>query len=301
MEIKVTTYLEHEKYIKLFRDGDINLLVVTGPAGTQKTTLAKKIIKDNAVTITTHTTPFGLYRQLYHHRNENLILDDVDHIHKDKQMVRLLKALTDSTEVRIMGWHTAAAVFGEDAENNDDDNDTLPTQFETKSRCLIISNDWEALNAHVRALNDRGIVVHFHPSNIEIHKRVKEWFADQEVYHFIEQNLGFIKHLSMRNYVEAAKMKNAKKVKIDWKQALFNHWKVDDKLAAVARLLRDGKQTQNERINRFYRMTGGSRATYFRKVEEVRGIVGNDETLRLGADGQKVSKSHGSGNGAQHH
>jgi DNA transposition AAA+ family ATPase len=83
MEVTITTYSELEKYFKLFRCGEgvekINLLVVTSPAGTQKTTLAKKIIKDNAITISTHTTPFGVYRQLYLHRNEDLILDDVDH------------------------------------------------------------------------------------------------------------------------------------------------------------------------------------------------------------------------------
>ena len=281
MEVTITTYSELEKYFKLFRCGEgvekINLLVVTSPAGTQKTTLAKKIIKDNAITISTHTTPFGVYRQLYLHRNEDLILDDVDHIHRDKQMVRLLKALTDSVKVRVICWHTKAAKTSLD----DDAGDDVPTKFETTSRCLILSNEWETLNAHVDALNSRGIVVHFHPTNLEIHRRVKKWFEDDEVYNFIGNNLSFIKRLSMRDYIEASKMRTAKHVKIDWKRALFDHWKVDDKTVAVAMLLEDGQLSQKQRIERFHRITGGSRATYFRKLEEVRGILANHETLRL--------------------
>ena len=174
--------------------------------------------------------------------------------------------------------------------------DDLPTEFETKSRCLIISNEWQELNAHVHALNDRGIVIHFDPTNFEIHRRVREWFDDDEVYEFIGKYLAFIRHLSMRDYVEASKVKNAKKVKIDWKQALHNHWKLDEKIVAVVNLLEDKNLSQNERVERFCRITGGSRATFFRTLQEVKRIMGNNETLTL-ATPEKVSKSQGSGNG----
>jgi hypothetical protein len=52
---------------------------------------------------------------------------------------------------------------------------------------ILIANEWRTVNPNVRALEDRAIVLHFDPSNAEVHRKVGEWFHDPEVFGFIAQ------------------------------------------------------------------------------------------------------------------
>ena len=65
----------------------------------------------------------------------------------------------------------------------------IPRASETGSRVAIIANEWRTLNVNVSAIEDRGHVVRFAPSALEIHTRTAQWFWDQEVYDFIGQYL----------------------------------------------------------------------------------------------------------------
>ena len=46
-----------------------------------------------------------------------------------------------------------------------------PGEFTTKSRVVIISNDWKTLNRNVAALQDRGHVLLFQPGAAEVHRK----------------------------------------------------------------------------------------------------------------------------------
>jgi len=51
----------------------------------------------------------------------------------------------------------------------------VPTSFTpTTSNVILIANEWRTMNANVRALEDRAIILHFNPSNAEVHRRVGE-------------------------------------------------------------------------------------------------------------------------------
>jgi hypothetical protein len=54
---------------------------------------------------------FGLYGQLWQHRNQPVVLDDVDGLCASRDAVRLLKCLTQSEPVKSVSWYTDAATL----------------------------------------------------------------------------------------------------------------------------------------------------------------------------------------------
>ena len=47
------------------------------------------------------------------------------------------------------------------------------------SRVAIIANAWKTLNDNVAAVQDRGHVLIFEPTALEVHQQVARWFWDQ--------------------------------------------------------------------------------------------------------------------------
>jgi hypothetical protein len=58
----------------------------------------------------------------------------------------------------------------------------VPREFTTRSRVIIIANDWNTLNTNVAALQDRGHMLHFRPSAADVHQQAGKWFDDREIY-----------------------------------------------------------------------------------------------------------------------
>ena len=92
-----------------------------------------------------------------------------------------------------------------------------PREFTTKSRVVIISNDWQTLNKNVAALQDRGHVLLFHPSASEVHAQAGKWFDDEEIYGWFAANLHRVREPSLRHYVRAKELKAAG---MDWTEVL---------------------------------------------------------------------------------
>jgi hypothetical protein len=172
------------------------------------------------------------------------VIDDVDNLCRDPAMVRLLKALCDSQETRRVCWLTASSSLGDG-----EDDDKPPREFETRSRLIIIANDWKTLNKHIAAVNDRGHVIQFEPSAESIHAEVACWFKDGEIYDCIGRHLGLIgRRHSMRWYVQATEWRRAG---LDWRDLLIRSWDFDLDHALALRLLEDATLTMQERAKRF--------------------------------------------------
>jgi hypothetical protein len=77
----------------------------------------------------------------------------------------------------------------------------------------IIANEWKSLNANVAAVQDRGHLVFFESTPQEIHWQVAKWFWGQEVFDWFAEYLHLIPEPSMRHYVRAAELKEAR---LDW-------------------------------------------------------------------------------------
>lgn len=264
--ISLTTYPQLELYLDKFAAGELGLVLLLGRHGTGKTESVRRALRispneegpdgpsaEHVLHVEGHVQPFGLYRGLWDFRDRPVVLDDLDKLYADGDCVRILKPLCNTERVKRITWLTNLT------QNSAD----VPTSFTTKSSVILIANEWRTANPNVRALEDRAIILHFHPSNAEVHRRVGEWFDDREVYAFLATVLHAIPALSMRHYCKGSQLRRAGLA--DWRTSLLQMAFPDPRVACVAALQHEpGLRSEHARIERFASITGCSRATYFR-------------------------------------
>src|SRR5262249_9921444 len=155
-------------------------------------------------------------------------------------------------------WHTLTPIL----ELHD-----VPQQFTTTSRVALIGNDWKTLNADVAALEDRGHVLCFEPTALEVHRQAAHWFWDQEVFDFVALQLHLIVQHSLRTYGQASELKQAG---LDWKRAVLSRC-VSGAALWVARLQADPSfASEAARVQAFIAADGGCRATYYHYARKLR-------------------------------
>jgi hypothetical protein len=261
--IGVSTYMELETFAEAFAEGKINLLILIGAPGLQKSRLLRKAA-EKACVIQGTATPFGIYRQLWQHCDQLLILDDLDRFYANATGVQLLKSLCQTEAKKTLAWHSNTAALV---------NEGIPVEFATRSKVAIIANSWAKLDANVQALEDRGHVIVFEPPALEVHRRTAKWFWDQEIFDFVGEHLHLIAQPSMRHYVAACELKTAK---LPWRPYLLGRF-LTGKALEVAKLKANrGFATEMERWKAFVAAGHGNRATYFNQAKKLK-LVGKVE------------------------
>lgn len=257
--IQIKTYEELEHFAHAFAAGSINLLILVGSGGLQKSRTLREVVPSGSCWIQGNASPFGIYLKLYHFRDKLVIIDDVDSLSRNKDGVNLLKCLCQTDPLKTVSWLSATRQLA---------MEKVPREFTTASRVCIISNDWNALfNRNLAAVEDRGHLVHFIPSAEEIHLRTGEWFHDMEIYDWFGRQLHRISEPSMRHYYRALELKNAG---LDWKK-LTRLWPENPRRALVAEIMEDSRfETQEARAQEFIRRGGGCRATFFNHLRALR-------------------------------
>lgn len=260
--ITVTTYAHLVRYVDAFARGHLNLVILTGGPGLAKSRTVRDRLGEGACWIEGNATAFGMYARLFACRDSLVVIDDVDSLYANSRCVRLLKCLCQTDEDKRLAWHTAAAGL---------DREKIPRQFTTKSRLLIIANDWRNLNRNVAAVEDRGHLVSFRPPPEEVHAHAKTWFTDPEILEWFQRHLTFFHKLSLRNYVRALELKRAG---LDWIDASLPK-PMPSRTKLVARLRDDASfESEEQRVRAFVSTGGGCRATYFNHVRRLRSIQG---------------------------
>jgi hypothetical protein len=255
--LPVTTYSELEDLARQFVAGHYSLLMVLGHPGLGKSQTVKHAIGNRKhAYMETHSTAFGMYCQLHKHRGEPIIIDDLDHINSDSKTIALLKSLCNTDRSKTLRWLSKHPDIGEGSGQ-------VPPEFRTTSPVCLIANEWRTLNANVRAIEDRAIILQFEPTVGEVHVEVRKWFEDREVYEFIEDHLRYITQPSMRFYVKGDQLKRADPEK--WRDRLLAIMNIDEKVRAIVQLLSaPGFATEAERVAEFTSQGFGDRATYYR-------------------------------------
>jgi hypothetical protein len=192
--LHLATYRRLEEYLAAFAQGHFHLLVLMGPGGLGKSRAVRSVLDGKGCWIEGNATPFGMYVRLYRHRDQFVVIDDVDALYADRSGVRLLKCLCQTEEEKSVAWHSDARSL---------ERQGIPREFTTKSRVAIIANDWRTLDKNVAALQDRGHVLLFQPSAAEVHAQAGRWFDDREIYEWFGANLHRIGEPSLRHYVRA--------------------------------------------------------------------------------------------------
>src|SRR4051794_27788958 len=247
----LTTYQRLEEYLGAFARGHFHLLILVGPGGLAKSRSVRAALHGNACWIEGNATPFGMYVKLYRHRDQFVVIDDVDALYADRSGVRLLKCLCQTEEERSVAWHTDARSL---------ERQGIPREFTTKSRVVIICNDWKTLNKNVAALQDRGHVLLFQPGAAEVHAQAGKWFDDREIYDWFAANLHRVREPSLRHYVRARELKAAG---MDWTEVLAAEAENPRARLAAELLASTTYGSTSARGQAFIEQGGGCRATFF--------------------------------------
>ena len=256
--LRLSTYAELEEYGRAFVAGHLHLLLLFGPPGVGKSRCLRQALDRRAGWLSGQATPLGIYLQAYEYRNQPLVLDDIDGLYADRSGVRLLKALCQSEPVKTLGWHTATPIL---------DRRDVPQQFTTTSRAALIGNDWKTLNADVAAVEDRGHVLVFEPTALEVHRQAAKWFWDQEIFDFVAAHLHLIAQHSLRTYWQGWELAQAG---LDWRRAILSRCLTGPALL-VARLKADRSFTSEAaRVQVFVAAGAGCRATYYHHARKLR-------------------------------
>lgn len=254
----VRTYAELQKYARAFSSGHLNLLLVLGAPGLGKSRVIRQALGAEGCWIDGNASPFGIYMAAYEHRGQPIVLDDVDGLYREKQGVRLLKSLCQTEQVKTLSWETNAPALA---------SRSIPRRYTTTSRLVLIANRWHSANEDVAALEDRGHIIHFDPSALEIHLNAAQWFWDQEVFDFVGSHVHLMKQHSLRVYYLAHERKLAG---LDWRQEVLSRCLTGGALEA-ARLKADASfATEEERAAAFVSAGHGCRATYFNHAKKLR-------------------------------
>ena len=250
--LHLTTYERLEEYLRAFAHGHFHLVILVGERGLSKTRTVRAVLSSQQVCwIEGNATPFGMYIKLYQHRDQFVVTDDVDALYVDRSGVRLLKCLCQTEEEKSVGWHSDARSL---------ERRGIPREATTKSRVIIISNDWRTLNKNVDALQDRGHVLLFHPSPVEVHRKAGTWFDDTDIYEWFAANLHRIREPSLRHYVRAKELKAAG---MDWTEVLAEEAE-NPRARLTAELLASAAYgCTGERVRAFVEQGGGCRATFY--------------------------------------
>lgn len=262
----VTTFGDLAKYIDAFmKPNGLRLLFVVGdPGGSKSWTIKKRIKRGQHVYVKAgRLTAFQLFKLLYRHREQAIVLDDVeDALKRDDTRKLLMQACETDDKARKVGWlGTESRLFVKQGKKTV----RIPQEFPCTSRVCLVCNNWDILSGRFGPLLDRGIVIFFDPPNEEIHRYVGEWFTDKEILQFIGEHLGSIGLHSVRFYVNAKEMK---KHKLDWKAALIESWThekqpetteaIFERIMAMSELT-----TDKERVAAFEKQTGLKRRSFY--------------------------------------
>ena len=253
--VAVATYSELEHYARAFAEGHLTLLMLCGEPGLGKSQCFRRALGGKVCWIDGNASAFGIYLLAHEYRNQPMVLDDIDGLYRDRQGIRLLKALCQTDKVKTVSWQTAAALrLG------------IPRQFQATSRVAIIANQWTSLNADVAALEDRGHCLQFAPSAGEVHRQAAGWFWDQDVFDFVAAHLHLTNQHSLRTYVRAWELKKAG---LDWRHAVLSRCLTGTFLEVAKLKANPSFKSEEERVRAFVAAGLGCRGTYFNYAKKL--------------------------------
>jgi len=253
----VSSYDKLETFAAKFTEGHFNLLIIVGGAGLAKSQTVRQAVGGTALWIEGSATAFGIYQELWKHRGRPVVIDDVDALYTDRAAIRLLKCLCQTDPIKSVAWFSGAV----------GDDKGVPRQFETTSKVVIITNDWKTLSENVYAVQNRGHLIFFQPHPEQVHRKVAEWFWDEEIFAWIGRHLHLLPGITMRHYIRASELKDAG---MDWFDVLLAEG-FSPRTLLVAKIKTDpAYPDEKTRIKAFKEMGGGGRTTYFNHAKKLK-------------------------------
>lgn len=146
----------------------------TGKTQTVERSLAEAGLSDGNgyIKISGTASAAGIYRTMYHHRDQIILFDDCDSALMDGQEGRnLIKNATNTAPIRKLMWAKQSSfIYDPDRATmrNEEDPDMAPSHFNFSGKVIFISNmDLNKLDPD-RALRTRAFILNINPSNDEM-------------------------------------------------------------------------------------------------------------------------------------
>lgn len=259
----IETYAELDFYLKMYRDNKIDLLVIESRGGLGKSRLVEDMFqKIHHIKINSHITALSLYFLGYDYADLPLIFDDVDSLLNNDISISLLKMLCETTKIKKVSWFSTSSLLREKG---------IPSSYETKSKILLLTNDFKILSKKIRALKDRSWHLEFIPTDEEVLNKINQikGFVDvnstnqeiDDVFNLISRYINFsvvslrtfVKGLALRKYCNGSKV-------VNWEEILLKEMLVNKKLILIGDLLKN--HNRDERI-KIWEAKGMSRRSYY--------------------------------------
>lgn len=162
----IRTYKELIFFINMFKNSNSELLIVESRGGCGKSRIVEEHMQNMPHAIVhSHITPMQLYILGYKYRDLPLIFDDVDGLLYNKQTMALLKMFCETRDTKTIGWYSTSNILK---------SQKIPQTYKTKSKVLILTNNFQALSKKVGALQDRGWLIEFKPTDEELLKKMED-------------------------------------------------------------------------------------------------------------------------------
>lgn len=260
--VKVSTFAELSKYVDFFTKGKATAMMIQSVGGVGKTETVKRALKKLGVQHTYktgHMTVTELVRLFYEHRDELIVIDDVDALFQSERTFSILRAACDTGMDRKVEYASPSYTVAD-----------IPQSFSVTSQVLLLVNSFPE-SPSINAFKTRAVCVEFQPTPEELSKKLHEIVVgstsvpnDPEVIEAFDMFAPVSKEPNFRAYILSALMKPAG---IDWKKHLSESMKVDPLIGAMLRATQERK-TFKDRQERFVELTGKSGRTYARLLHE---------------------------------
>lgn len=217
--------------------GNSRALIVSGAPGVGKSYGVEKYLESHDPSgesyeiIRGYARPTALYKLLYRYRHEGnvIVFDDADSVFQDDIGLNLLKAVSDTTERRVVSWLSEGTLIDEETAER------IPRSFEFNGSVMFLTNlDFEALIArgHKLAPHFEALISRSHYLDLSMktrrdylirlrHVMKKGLLSDltfeqrADVITFLEKNYERMRELSLR---AAIKLGNLRKSTDKWEK-----------------------------------------------------------------------------------
>jgi hypothetical protein len=270
-------YSEMDSYVQMVIRNISTGCIIEGMGGVGKTyRVINECLKAGVDMVYTDsfTTPSAFYVWLFKNRNKDVIIcDDVAGFLTNEKILSFLKGgLGEVNGHRIINYMTTKPL-------KDEYDEPVDNSFEMTARMIIITNYVDKNKPHIRAvltrvnycdvilprdelLNVLGQIVKNEYDDLSLSER------NMALTFLIDNTSGSSKDLNIRTLFKIYDriiLNREVPTSTNWKTLTLKMLKRDDRLVIVEDLLKDESlESEEARVDKFFDLTGDSRATYFR-------------------------------------